>query len=313
MGAGTDSNGKRWGLALLGLGLLGLAGGWYLAEPGGSVPAAESSPGSGASVASPFFPDQPQSAQGPAEPGPFIPSVSAPGQQTTSAATPSDAQLHETEVERLREVFLTTVYPLFQSEFRLDEEGRSAIDVFVASLPEDLGNGDLDAISAMIEAQLAGPEAEDLAFVITHLYRLEQEEARLVEEAGPVTSMADQLETQERLSQLRERWFGPELSTILFGGTDAADAGSGQAPPENVHGVSEEEGTPAELAEEQTELADIESAWEQRYQRFLAEKQVIVRAGLDQSEKDLQIEALLRQHYSPREIEAARAFDQARE
>ena len=210
-------------------------------------------------------------------------------------------------------MFLTTVYPLFQYEFRLDGESRSAIDVFVASLPEDLSDEALETVSAMIEAQLAGPEAEYLAFVITHLYRLEQEEARLVEEAGPVTTMADQLETQARLSHLREQWFGPELSSLLFGTPDTADSSSGKAPQESGPGVSRAEETPAELAEEQAELAEIEGAWERRYQRFLVEKQVIVRAGLDQTEKDQQVEALLQQHYSPRELEAARAFDESRE
>ena len=140
-----------------------------------------------------------------------------------NAAAPSDSSLQEAELEHLSDVFLNSVYPLFQYDFQLNREGRSAIHVFVASMPDDLSREDLDAISAMIKTQLLSPEAE-----------------------------------------------------------------------------------------EQAELADIERAWERRYERFLAEKQVIDRAGLDQTEKDKQIESLLRQHYTPQELEAARAFDQSR-
>lgn len=57
------------------------------------------------------------------------------------------------------------------------------------------------------------------------------------------------------------------------------------------------------------QLADIERAWELRYQAFLMEKLLIDQAGLDQTGKDRQIEALIEQHCATEEREAARAFD----
>ena len=222
---------------------------------------------------------------------------------------PSAATLQEAELEHLREVFRNSLYALFQYDFPMDREGRVAIDAFVASMPEDLGSGDLDTIAQMIAEQLQTPEAEDLAFIITHLYRLEREEARLMSGREPVSTMEGQLQAQQRLSELRDQWFGPELSEWLFpGGNDAPASIS----PAETESQPDAENTTA-LSEEQSELADIEAAWKQRYQSFLAEKQIIDRAGLDQAEKDRQIEALLQQHYTPGELEAARAYDEAQE
>lgn len=217
----------------------------------------------------------------------------------------SDPALSEAGMEHLSDVFMNSVYPSFQYEFQLDLEGRAAIDAFVASMPDDLSSEDLDAISGMIEAQLLSPEAEDLAFIITHLYRLEQEEARIMNEGPPVTTMQGQLEAQEQLSRLRDEWFGSELSEQLFNGADDAgampDADTAESQPAS-------DGTEAQT-EAQAELADIERDWEARYQKFRSEKQIIDRAGLDQAEKDRQIEILLQQHYTPQELEAARAYD----
>ncbi|MGM0768494.1 MAG: hypothetical protein ACQEV6_10745 [Pseudomonadota bacterium] len=225
-----------------------------------------------------------------------------------------DARLQDAELQHLREVFQNSVVPSFQYDFQLHREGRAAIDAFVASMPENLSSEDLDTLSTMIENQLATSEAEDLAFIITHLYRLEQEEARLMKEIEPVTTMAGQQEAQEQLAQLRDEWFGPELSARLFSEADndqpGANAGSDQSTAEGT-AKGDSSGEPTEpRSEAQTELADIESGWEQRYQTFLADKRFIDNAGLDQAEKDRQIEALLRQHYPPEELEAARAFDQ---
>lgn len=228
--------------------------------------------------------------------------VAAPTYRAPDDTTPeSQTQLQETELEHLREVFQNSVAPSFQYDFQLNHEGRSAIDAFVASMPEDLGSADLETLSTMIESQLSTPAAADLAFIITHQYRLEREEARLMKEIGPVTTMAGQQEVQAQLAQLREEWFGPELSGRLFGEAEegqpvAADDNTGEAPQPR--------------SEEQAELASIETQWQQRYQAFLAEKHFIDNAGLDRTEKDRQIEALLQQHYAPDELEAARAFDQ---
>jgi hypothetical protein len=292
-------------LLLLGLGLAGLLFIDYFSAPAVKMPPADIATADRTQAVAPFS-------------GPPSGTLSGTDQENLrdgaaeNAVAPSDSTLQEAELEHLSEVFLNSVYPLFQYDFQLNREGRSAIDVFVASMPDGLSREDLDAISAMINAQLLSPEAEDLAFIITHLYRLEQEEARIMSEGAPVTTMEGQLEAQERLSQLRDEWFGPELSALLFSGADDLPASS---DPNTAESPADDDGTeelPEALAEERSELADIERAWERRYERFLAEKQVIDRAGLDQTEKDKQIEALLRQHYTPQELEAARAFDQSR-
>ena len=289
------SKGKRAGYALLCLGVAGLLLAYLFAVPGENTPPSESAsadPGQ-AAVSSPG--GAPASGGRSAEAEIDVTDANLPD----IAGKPASV-LQEAELEHLSDVFMSSVYPLFQYDFPLSIEGRSAINVFVASMPQGLRDEDLDAISTMIETQLASREAENLAFIITHLYRLEQEEARITRERAPVTSMADQLEVQEQLAKLREQWFGPELSKRLFSGA------------EDVPDTEGAEAQPASLTREQSELAAIESAWEQKYQNFLAEKQVIERAGLDQAEKNRQIEALMRQHYAAQELKAARAFDQSR-
>ena len=314
MSAPARSKRKLLGYTLLGLGAWGLIFAWHFAPPGGKA-SPDSSP-----------PDQPQAGVSSSSGGletPLVrvetsPSSPATGRPDSDAARTTEeagaqpaSRLQEAELEHLNEVFLNTLRPLFQYDFPLDQEGRSAIDVFVASMPEGLTSDDLETISAMIESRLSAPEAEDLAFIITHLYRLQQEEARLMSEGEPITTLAQQLKAQAQLSQLREEWFGPELSTMLFSDTGDAGATAVQSPLAGPTGGSDPENLGRAPTEEQAELAAMESAWQQRYQNFLMEKQIIDRAGLDQAEKDRQIELLLQQHYTPQEVEAAKAFDQS--
>lgn len=298
-----SSKGKKAGYAILGLGVAGLLLAYMFAAPWGTTPPSESVNAQQEQAAVSSSHDAEANEERSAVADPPVATINP-----RNPATETDSELQEADLEHLSDVFINSVYPLFQYDFPLNNEGLSAINVFVASMPQDLSGDDLNAISTMIETQLASPEAEDLAFIITHLYRLEQEEARITRERSPVTTMEDQLEVQEQLSQLREQWFGPELSAVLFSGEDDA-----QAQAETVPDAEGAEELPESLADEQSELAAIESAWEQRYQKFLVEKQVIERAGLDQAEKGRQIDALMRQHYTARELKAARAFDQSRE
>ncbi len=296
----------------LALVLAGVVFAIYLTALEVQTPPTDNSPAAQPQVILPSTPDHQES------PGERVPEIGALKKGSSiegvaeSPAARSGSTLQKAELEHLKDVFLNSVYPLFQYDFNLNPEGRSAIDVFVASMPEGLGSEDLEAISGMIETQLLSPEAEDLAFIITHLYRLEQEEARLMSEGEAVTTMEGQLAAQKRLSRLRDEWFGAELSERLFSGAE-------DAPTSSVPGTSEDppddattDEPPEAVTGEQSELADIESACESRYQQFLAEKQVIDRAGLDQSEKDRQIETLLQQHYTPQELEAARAYHELR-
>ncbi len=299
MAAKSRSKGRLLGFALLGLCIAALLSVYAFFTPSGgreeaAVVSAQDQPRTASP--SPSATDESVAPEKGAEEQ-VIPSVrgEAPG------ADP-DPMLQDAELERLSGVFENSVYPSFRDDFQLDLDGRAALNAFVASMPKGLESEDLDRVSAMIEEKISGAEGEDVAFIITHLYRLEQEEARLMGEAEPVTTMAGQLEAQEQLSELRQQWFGPELSEKLFPGAEEsqADGSSVEEPPET-------------LSDEQAELAQIEGAWEQRYQRFLAERQYIDNAGLDQAEKDQQIDALLQQHFEPKEVEAAKAFDQMRQ
>ncbi len=296
------------GAVLLGVGIVCLVFAYiFLAEPESNDNSPQPPPEAESQAAS-LHPTDHRNSETGAETASPIPTTAPVGQGAEEPAAQAHSRLQETELKHLREVFKNSVAPSFQYDFQLDREGRAAIDAFVASMPDGLGNEDLDTLTTMIESQLSTPEAEDLAFIITHLYRLEQEEARLMNDIGPVTTMADQQEAQAQLEQLRDEWFGPELSDRLFSDTDDSQSSATADSPDD-NSTSE---TPEPRNEEQAELADIESVWEQRYQAFQAEKRFIDNAGLDQAEKDRQIEALLQQHYAPEERDAAKAFGQLR-
>lgn len=296
---------------VLGLGLAGFLFAYYFAAPHGDMSSPDS-PSIGQSQVVGPDPDHPQHTSS-IEVDPAVDESNVeqrPVEEDTGSQ--SDTPLSESELERLSDVFSNSVYPLFRDDFQLNKEGRSALNVFVANMPEGLDDDDLDAISGMIESQFSGPASEDMAFIITHLYRLEQEEARIMEEGEPITTMDEQLEAHEELRELREDWFGPELAEQLFAGTDDAETHSGESTAESQpEGSSDEQ--PQPLTDEQAELAAIERAWEQGYEEFLAEKQLIERAGLDQAEKERQVENLMQQHFAPEEMEAVRAFGQESE
>lgn len=57
--------------------------------------------------------------------------------------------------------------------------------------------------------------------------------------------------------------------------------------------------------------ARIQQEWEQRYEAFRAQKQIILASGLAEQDKAQQIETLLQQHYDKNELAAARAFDRS--
>ncbi|WP_166256460.1 lipase chaperone [Marinobacter salicampi] len=311
MTATKGLKGKRVGWVLLGLVLLALVFAYFFSTRAENAPSADTARVISTQDTVPV-PSESRQSSGNAEPAI---TGTAPEQNPTEdhrasddAADHAGSHLQEEELDHLGEVFLNSVYPSFEHDFQVDREGRSAIDVFVASMPEDLSDQDVDTISTMITTRFSGPDGENLAFIITHLYRLEREEARLMNKAGPVATMADQLEAREKLSRLREQWFGPELSEALFSGSDDEEAGSGENAASGQSEVGSTEEAPADWSEEQAELAAIERAWEQRSRAFRAEKQIIDNAGLDQAEKDRQSETLLRQHYAPEELEAARAF-----
>lgn len=303
MAAHSGSARIRSGAALLGIGTVCLLLAYvFFAAPESDNRAVQPAPAVGPQTASPNPAEHREPEPG-AEAPVFATAATAKQGAEDTAVQPASG-LQEAELEHLREVFQNSVAPAFQYNFELDREGRAAIDAFVASMPEHLGREDLDALSSLIERELSTPEAEDLAFIITHLYRLEQEEARLMKDLGPVTTMADQQEAQAQLTQLRDGWFGPELSARLFADTDDGQPDTGTGADDSTTERSEPR------TEAQAELAEFENAWAQRYQAFQAEKRLIDNAGLDQAEKDRQIEVLLQQHYAPGERDAARAFDQ---
>ncbi len=304
MAAHSGSARIRSGAALVGIGSVCLLLAYVFFAAPESDNRAVPTPAVGPESASPNPPNRREPEPG-AEAPVFATATTAEQGAEDTAVQPASG-LQEAELEHLREVFQNSVAPAFQYDFTIDQEGRAAIDAFVASMPEHLSREELDTLSSLIERELATPEAEDLAFIITHLYRLELEEARLTKDLGPVTTMADQQEAQVQLTQLRDEWFGPELSARLFADTDDGQPDTGTGADDSTT----ERGEPR--TEAQAELAEFENAWAQRYQAFQAEKRLIDNAGLDQAEKDRQIEVLLQQHYAPGERDAARAFDQQR-
>lgn len=93
---------------------------------------------------------------------------------------------------------------------------------------------------------------------------------------------------------------------------DVARLETPPARPESERRALEDQ-TGAEAAQQLQKAADIQQAWAARHQAFREQKQPILRAALAEEDKAAQIERLLRAHYSPDELAAARAYDRQQE
>lgn len=222
--------------------------------------------------------------------------------QLNSAQLMEFSTLTDNQLTILHELFVNNVAPYFQYEFKLEADHKAALQIFVGSMPEGLSKQALDAISEMIRSQLQTAEAEDLALLIATLYQLEQDEAQLMAGGAMPTSMSEQLKMHDQLRKMREARLGKEFASILYASSEPELSRDKLTSTNKQLNQDEEQASEKELAEQELQ-------WEQRYRNYLQEKHLIEKAGLAEQEKQLQIEALLKEHYSVRELEAARAFD----
>lgn len=214
----------------------------------------------------------------------------------------SDTVMDEEILAHLNQVFLSSVYPLFQYEFNQSEEARIALGVFVSALPAGMNLDELTGITNMLEAHINNADAEHLSDLIKGVYLIEQKEGHLMSEQRFPETMDEQLKLHQEMGKMREMILGKTLAKWYFDGAEEE--------PELQAELQAEHDDPLSNSTEQNELMLLEEQWEARYQAYNREKQVIENAGLDQQEKQKQVEVLLAEHFKTHEIEAARIYDQ---
>lgn len=232
--------------------------------------------------------------------------------------------------ERIEGLFVTHLKPLFEYTFSLEPANIAALEIFVSRLPSDLSVDERAYLQSVLEDQVVSDVSVELIGVIESMYALRQAEEALYERLGPPQTMEHMLEFHQQLSALRTSMLNDRLAEALYGGAVDATNELNQLPdPEDdplghaierltQDGLSAEEVAQAledefgsDAADNYLKLRSIEDQWLERYQVYLREKRFIVDAGLDPQEKQEQILALLRKHYSPEEYEAARRYDEA--
>ncbi len=226
-------------------------------------------------------------------------------QSNTLSMVQGGGVLTEEKLNELQALFMSSLYPLFQYELSLSSQHKGRLQLFVSSMPEGLNKLELSTVLRMIETQLNHPEAEDLAMLIGGLYQADRAEAAFLSQQKVPKTAAEQEALLQNIQSIREAWLGKEIAELFY-----ADEVAQDNPVSNLNSTKPSKGP---LTEQEVrvarELASIENEWEQRYQRFLQEKEYIDQAGLSEEDKQLQIDELLNHHYAANEIEAARAYD----
>ncbi len=223
---------------------------------------------------------------------------------------------------------LMFLYPVYEETFVWGPNSRAALSIFVERLPMGMEYEDLDSLSTLIIDYLHGPDGERIAGIVSRLYRLRVLEESRFDNGAVAETIEAMMEQEVQRNALRKFVLGEELYEGVYGNTPLESAAEPSGSEDGVSAVvgsmreaqkSDDEivdylaeNVGADEAENYQRLRDIERWWENRYAAFLAEKRVIDRAGLDQAEKQAQIEQLYSAHYATEELQAAKAYDALR-
>lgn len=203
----------------------------------------------------------------------------------------------------------------------LDHEAKIALDAALASQNLDLEDHELMALQTLIKNSLPEPAGEQTAQLVANYYQflLARQEFDSLFDGGPKVVLPSSNEDQQasdlaelsdaeaqykELSSLRELYLGSEAAQKLFATEDANAHYMLQSFEINADtSLTEDEKMTAHARiQQQHEIATLGiENWQQRYNDYLYQKQIILDAGLDEQQKQEQISQLFRQHFNAEE------------
>lgn len=255
----------------------------------------------------------------------------------------------ESDTVDAQNILLQKVTSRAVSKLRFDEYGQLIIDdklqtqlkSMIARLPTNLSDQALAQLNKNIMTSLPNEQGEKFAQLAVGFYQYKQGEELLLENLesspDPIVLAKQRLEKND---VLRRSIFSQETVEALFGERrrktlyhierseiqqditlTAAQrvekiaalekAAMSDGIIESSHGLNaHQDESPIDRSEIDESEKLIAQEWQNRYQMYLIEKQRILNAGIDDQEQAIQIEALLKEHYSESELAGARAYDQ---
>ncbi|TDF35605.1 hypothetical protein EYS14_19540 [Alteromonadaceae bacterium M269] len=201
------------------------------------------------------------------------------------------------------------------SHLILDHDALISLDEALERIHNKLDADSLLALKNLIRESLPGIAGEQTAAIVEQYYHYLQakDEFSRVNEGlsgdnsnQNLESLSDDQALYAELQALREVHLGTENTAKLFRVSDANATymfESMKLGLDNSLSAEQKEQKRREIQENHTEQAVNILNWPSRYRAFLADKQSILSASLDNDEKRNQVAQLLSQHFSPSEIE----------
>ncbi|ENO12782.2 hypothetical protein J057_15330 [Marinobacter nanhaiticus D15-8W] len=184
-----------------------------------------------------------------------------------------------------------------------------ALDRLFLNGAKTLSEQDLQNLRELIQAGLPGETGQKAAKVATDYYNYLAAQSQLMATHRPKEGSANRLSGEQlyrELRQLQTMHMGEEVADQLFRTADAQFAYMTQALrlQTNTDLTQAQKLDEAQKLGEALQEASIGVAdWPQRRDRFQVEKRLIVEAALPKSEKRAQVQALLKRHFRPYELE----------
>lgn len=257
--------------------------------------------------------------------------ISAPNKiSPSSLPLRSEASSEEQQTEEMKllmeEILIDQLLAAFDEHMNLDNDQQTIMQQFVARIPEDLNDTELKQVLDAIRSRASNTIGNQLSSSIERLYRLRLAEEKYVQSITPPANPEAFIKVNAELAMLRLSILGAELNNTFYP-TEGLEArpfaeNKSTALSEWISQLKKEGLSDAMIAERISEkfgeetalnlqkLQAVEEQWLERYLNFLKDKEFILRAGLTDTDKQAQIEELIKTHYTPAELAAAKAFDE---
>jgi len=200
-----------------------------------------------------------------------------------------------------------------QNNVIVDHEALIALNATLDDSRLQLDEQALSELQLIIKQGLPGNAGDDVAKIVTDYYHYltASKEFNAIYEADYSTAevientIEDHEANYRELIALRELYLGNDTANKLFSTSDANAAYMfDMLKIEQANNLSNEEKQQqsAEIVERHTEQTINITNWNQRHADFLASKQNILSASIDDEEKQMQLTELMHQHFNSEEL-----------
>lgn len=191
-----------------------------------------------------------------------------------------------------------------EAQSRRDHQ--AALTLLMDTLPAELSPGAEEQVLQVLYDYLPVADAESVFEKVLVLHLVTAQQESYIASLPAISTMQEQITAAENLASISD-----EIETSAgYASTRQSETEDGIQEGKDIDTPTVDPYAHLQDAESgQQALEDLESRWLHKYQTFKAQKKRITQAGLSDSDKAAQIEALFRQHYTDNEQHAARAFD----